>query len=57
MRVDITYNDILHEAKAGRGVSSEGYRAEFIRLVRVATALGRNYGVCSILYKQAAACV
>ena len=39
----ITYDDVLGEADAGRGADNEGYRAEFIRLVRVAKALDTDY--------------
>jgi len=39
----VTYGDVLAQAQAGRGYDSEGYRAEFIQLVRVAKALDRGY--------------
>ncbi len=34
-----TYNDVIQLAKKGKGKDSEGYRAEFIRLVEVAELL------------------
>jgi Ca-activated chloride channel family protein len=35
-----TFEDVLELARAGRGADSDGYRAEFIRLVEMARSLG-----------------
>ena len=36
----MTYGEIAAMANAARGSDSEGYRAEFVRLVRMAETLG-----------------
>lgn len=39
---DYSYADIAALANEARGKDAEGYRAEFVRLVRMAEALGKT---------------
>jgi Ca-activated chloride channel family protein len=42
---DYSYADIAELANGARGVDSEGYRAEFVKLVRMTESLGKAGGV------------
>ena len=42
---DYSYADIAALANGARGVDAEGYRAEFVKLVRMTESLGKAGGL------------
>jgi Ca-activated chloride channel family protein len=42
---DYSYADIADLANGARGADTEGYRAEFVKLVRMTEALGKAGGL------------
>jgi len=40
---ELSYNDIINIAKQARGKDQEGYRADSIRLLQIASGLPRDY--------------
>ena len=40
---ELSYNDIINIAKQVRGKDQEGYRADCIRLMQIASGLPRDY--------------
>jgi Ca-activated chloride channel family protein len=46
-KADATWADVVRLANAGRGEDSDGYRAEFVRLVELAASLDRQRATSS----------
>jgi len=40
---ELSYNDIINTAEQARGKDQEGYRADCIRLMQIASGLTRDY--------------